>query len=329
MWRGNWLSYVYAGIGVLLLVGAFVLLYPVRHTEGFATDLRINVGANLLDLVLAALVLQPLILFLSRNAVKRRHRLDYRAVIKRIEAADGQVDIWKHWTGLLEGRHERNFTNAVVRALERGVRFRIVLTDPSSPAAAERARQVAPTDALGLMRQNIERVGALLDRIPAAHQDLFTVRISRSGPAHALYRVDDWLSYGVFGDRRVSESSQREVRVRGDLGELALEAFENRWKGPGLLTSAEHDRMRLRLEVNGQAAEHDLRYVLHEGEHWVNVNPSALAQAFHPDHAVVGDGERRWVLAEASPATRERVGALYAAKYGPDQGAVLLRLIGA
>jgi hypothetical protein len=59
-------------IGGLLLVVAFLLLYPLRHVDGFATDLRINVGSNLLDLVLAVLVLQPLIVSLSRNAVRWR-----------------------------------------------------------------------------------------------------------------------------------------------------------------------------------------------------------------------------------------------------------------
>lgn len=35
-----WLSYLYAGIGLLLLVAAFGMLYPVRHTEGFAAAVR-------------------------------------------------------------------------------------------------------------------------------------------------------------------------------------------------------------------------------------------------------------------------------------------------
>jgi hypothetical protein len=323
-----WLSYLYGGIGALLLVAAFLLLYPVRGVDGFWTDLRINVGANMLDLVLAVLVLQPLILFLSRNAVRWRNRLDYWDVIKRIERASERVDIWKHWTGLLEARYEQGFTAAVRGALERGVHFRIMLTDPSCPDAAERARQVAPTDAVALMRENIDRLDAITRGLPARHRDLFQVRISAVGPAHAVYRVDDWLSYGLFRDRRVSESSQREVRVRGDLGELALEAFENRWKGTGLLSIAGHYRMRLRFTVRGATAEHDLRYVLHDGEPWVNVHPDALQQAFHPEHevAVLGDGRGRYVLADASDETRDRVLALYAAKYGPDQGAVLLRL---
>jgi hypothetical protein len=284
-----------------------------------------------LDLVLAALVLQPLILYLSRNAVRRRNRLDYRDVIRRVERATDRVDIWKHWTGLLETPYERGFVAAVRGALDRGVHFRIMLTDPSCPDAAERARQVAPTDAVALMRQNIERLDAILGDLPARHRESFQVRISSIGPAHAIYRVDDWLSYGLFRDRRVSESSQREVRVRGDLGELALEAFENRWKGSGLLSIADHYRMRLRLTVRDATAEHDLRYVLHDGAHWVNVNPAALQHAFHPDHevSVRADGSRRYVLADASPETRDRVSALYAAKYGPDQGAVLLRLTNA
>lgn len=322
------LSYLYATIGALLLVVAFLLLYPVRHVEGFATDLRINVGSNLLDLVLAALVLQPLIVSLSRNAVRWRNRLDYRDVVRRLEQATDRMEIWKHWTGLLEPQHEPGFVAAVHSALDRGVRFRIMLTDPSCPDAAERARQVAPIDAVTLMRLNIERLDGIIRGLPAQHRHLFQVWISSVGPAHAIYRVDDWLSYGLFRDRRVSETYQREVRVRGDLGELALEAFDNRWNSTGLVSIADHYRMSLRFTVHEVSVEHELTYVLHDGEHWVNVNPAALQPAFHPDHqvSVSGDGERRYVLADASAETRERVMALYAAKYGADQGAVLLRL---
>ncbi|MFC4070670.1 hypothetical protein [Actinoplanes subglobosus] len=322
------LSYLYSAIGALLLVAAFVLLYPVRHTAGFADELRISIGANLIDLTLAVLVLQPLVLYLSRNAVRRRNRLDYRDVIRRIETADDRVDLWKHWTGLLEGAHEPRFAAAVRDALDRGVRFRIMLTDPSSPDAAERARQVAPTDAVTAIRQNIERLHRFTADLPARHRPAFQVRISAIGPAHAFYRVDDWLSYGVFRDRRVSESSQREVRVHGDLGELALEAFQNRWNGVGLHSIADHYRMRLRLTVNDETSENELQYVVHDGEHWVNVNPAALSHAFHPDHRVTtsDNGSVHWILTTAGAETLDRVTALYAAKYGPGQGPVLLRL---
>ncbi|MEV4277806.1 hypothetical protein [Actinoplanes xinjiangensis] len=322
------LSYLYAAIGALLLVAAFALLYPVRHTTGFADELRIGIGANLIDLTLAVLVLQPLVLYLSRNAVRRRNRLDYRAVIGRIETADDRVDLWKHWTGLLEGPHEARFTETVRGALDRGVRFRIMLTDPSSPDAAERARQVAPTDAITAIRQNIERLDRFVADLPARHRPGFQVRISATGPAHAFYRVDDWLTYGIFRDRRVSESSQREVRVRGDLGELALEAFENRWNGVGLRNLTDHYRMRLRVTVHDDPFEYELRYVVHDGEHWVNVNPSALPHAFHPDHRVTApdDGTTHWTLVPATPETLDRVTALYTAKYGPGEGPVLLRL---
>jgi hypothetical protein len=323
-----WLSYLYTGIGVLLLLGSFLLLYPLRRTDGFGDDLRISIGANLFDLVLAVLVLQPLVLSLNRNAVRWRNRLDYREVIRRIDRATDQVDIWKHWTGLLEPAHEPAFTAAVRAALDRGVHFRIMLTDPSSPDAAERARQVAPTDAVALMRQNIERLDEFLRGLPERHRARFHVRISPVGPAHVFYRVDDWLSYGLFRDRRMSENHQREVRVHGDVGGLALEAFTTRWNAPGLRGIADHYRLSLRFTVGGEVIEHDLRYVLHEGEHWVDVNPGALTHAFHPDHEVTltADGTQPYVLTEAGPATRERVLALYTAKYGPGHGAVLLRL---
>ena len=327
--RGRYrLSYLYILIGALVLLAALLLLYPVRHVDGFATELRINIGSNLLDLVLAVLVLQPLVLSLNRNAVRWRNRLDYRDVIRRIEQATDQVDIWKYWTGLLEPGCERAFTSAVRAALDRGVNFRIMLTDPSCPDAAERARQVAPTDAVALMRQNIKQLDEIVQEVPARHAERFQVRISSAGPAHAFYRVDDWLSYGLFRDRRMSENYQREVRVRGDLGGLALEAFGNRWNGAGLQRIAEHYGIRLRFTVGDTVVEHDLRYVVHDGEHWINVNPAALPHAFHPDHEVsmCADDRRRYVLADASPETHQRVAAAYAAKYGPDQGTVLLRL---
>lgn len=323
-----WLSYAYVMIGALVLLAGFVLLYPVRQVDGFATQLRINIGSNLLDLVLAALVLQPLVLSLNRNAVRWRNRLDYRNVIKRIERATDQVDIWKYWTGLLEPAYERAFVAAVRSALDSGVHFRIMLTDPSCPDAAERARQVTPTDAVALMRQNIERLDEFTRGLPEHQAARFQVRISSIGPAHAVYRVDDWLSYGLFRDRRASENHQREVRVRGDLGGLALEAFDNRWHGTGLRSIAEHYRIRLRFTVHSTVVEYALRYVIHDGDHWVDVDPAALPHAFHPDHevSVCEDGRKRYVLTDTSAQTRERVAALYAAKYGPEQGVILLRL---
>src|SRR4051794_41855910 len=92
------LSYLYVLIGALLLLACFLLLYPVRDTAGFGTQLRINVGSNLLDLVLAVLVLQPLVLSLNRNAVRWRGRLDYPGGLPRIDPATDHADGWKYWT---------------------------------------------------------------------------------------------------------------------------------------------------------------------------------------------------------------------------------------
>jgi hypothetical protein len=86
--------------------------------------------------------------------------------------------------------------------------------------------------------------------------------------------------------------------------------------------------MRLRVTVHETTEEHDLRYVLHDGEQWVNVNPAALPHAFHPDHhvSVPGDSPGSYVLA-AAPEAVDRIAALYTAKYGHGDGPVLLRLI--
>lgn len=68
--------------------------------------------------------------------------------------------------------------------------------------------------------------------------------------------------------------------------------------------------------------------MVHDGEHWVNVDPAVVPHALRSDHrvAVSGDGEKPYVLVNASPESGERVRARYAAKYGPDQTTVLFRL---
>ncbi|MFG1922565.1 hypothetical protein [Cryptosporangium sp. NPDC048952] len=317
---GRRLSYLYVVIGAALLLAGFGLLYPVRHVEGFATEVRINIGSNLIDLVLAVLVLQPLVLSLNRNAVRWRNRLDYRDVIRSIERANDHVDIWKYWTGLLEPTHAAAFAAAVRKALDRGVRFRIMLTDPSCPDAAQRANQVAPTDAIALMRENIERLDEILGELPPRHADHFEVRVSPVGPAHALYRIDDWLSYGLFRNRRVSENYQREVRVAGDLGGLALEAFDNRWNGAGLREIADHYRLGVRTP--GQAMEYDLEYVVLDGETWVDAGSLRIGHEL----SITSDGSTPYVLTNAGPEARDRAAALFAHKYGPDRSPSLLRL---
>ncbi|MDP9793691.1 hypothetical protein J2S43_002203 [Catenuloplanes nepalensis] len=321
MWRR--LSYVYVLIGAGLVLGALVTLWPIRDTPGLGTQLRINIGSNLIDLVLAVLVLQPAVVALNRNVVRRRNSLDYRDVIQRIERAQYRVDIWKFWTGLLEPPYERAFIAAVHGALERDVRFRIMLTDPASADAAARGRQTAPTDAVALIRQNIDRLDALIATLPAEHQALFAVGISPVGPAHAFYRVDDWLSYGRFGARRVSENQQREVQVHGDLGALALEAFDGRWNAAGLHPIADHCRLHLRFTVHGEPTERDVRYVLCDDDPWVALDPRVALDP-PPDGEIVA-GETRYRAAEATPENRARATALFQAKYGHND-ATLLRL---
>ncbi|GAB7039659.1 MULTISPECIES: hypothetical protein [Catenuloplanes] len=314
MWRR--LSYVYVLVGAGLVLGAVVTLWPIRDTPGLGTQLRINIGSNLIDLVLAVLVLQPAVLALNRNAVRRRNSLDYRDVIRRIERAQYRVDIWKFWTGLLEPRYERAFTAAVHGALDRDVRFRIMLTDPASADAAARGRQTAPTDAVALIRQNIERLDALIAALPEKRRELFAVGISPVGPAHAIYRVDDWLSYGRFGARRVSENQQREVQVHGDVGALALEAFDGRWNAARPI--AEHYRLRVRFVAGAETVERDVPYVVCDDEPWVDLGGD------RPRGDVTAGGVR-YRAVEPGPEGGARAGVLFRAKYGRDD-VLLLRL---
>ena len=75
----------------------------------------------------------------------------------------------------------------------------------------------------------------------------------------------------------------------------------------------------MKLTVRNLSEEYYLRYVVFDGRRWVDADPAALGQAVDPETEVIvlGDGDRRYVLADTATETHDQVNALYAANTAP------------
>lgn len=127
--------------GSLAVLGA-ALLEGAYETADFTRDLLVNLGVGVVMVGLTFVVFDPIFEDMRRNAVQEHRDLNHDQLVADIAAARGEVDVPETWTGLLEDRHRDRFLAGTVAALGRGVHFRLLLLDPESQAAEQRADEL-------------------------------------------------------------------------------------------------------------------------------------------------------------------------------------------
>ncbi len=162
VWAGS-----LAALGAALLEGAY-------ETADFTRDLLVNLGVGVVMVGLTFVVFDPIVEDMRRNAVQEHRDLNHDQLVADIAAARGEVDVLETWTGLLEDRHRDRFLAGTVAALGRGVHFRLLLLDPESQAAEQRADELhLPVPQL--IMDNLQHLSALRARLEP--------RLTAAGPA--------------------------------------------------------------------------------------------------------------------------------------------------
>ena len=291
--RTNQLNITY-GLVALILAGVGTAMMIVAHASN--SDILVNVGSNLTDLVVGVAILTPIITMVTNNTVKWRVRLDLDEMILDIRQSSEAVDIAETWTRLLESRFRKAFLEAVRDAIATGVTFRIVLLDPQSPDARRRQSDVR-LPVPKLIRENIAEIEALLDSEPHARERI-SVRVARTAPARQLYRVDTKITYAHFPtDRPSNEIRQEQANTFDDRGDLVMLWFEQLWVGSALQSLDAF--LRKSVYVGDSVESDDLAYVLVGGTVWLDLSSgrsgrvSAALEAFNAgrDVRVSLDGE--------------------------------------
>lgn len=242
-------------LGVAMLVGAYL-------TADFTRDVLINLGASVVMVGLTFVVFDPIFEDMRRNAVQEHRDLNHDQLVADIAAARGAVDVMETWTGLLEDRHRDRFLIGMGDALGRGVHFRLLLLNPESQAAEQRADELhLPVPQL--IMDNLQHLSALRARLEPRLAALLQVRIYDASPSIQLYHWDDMALISFFPvGVRAYDAPQLEAYMDSPLGQFVNGRFEELWDNPTSVPLDDFMTLPLTITLgrNGLASS-DVRYV--------------------------------------------------------------------
>lgn len=215
---------------VLLGAAGAVLLVVGRGTSGYGQDILVNVGASLVMVALSFIVFDPVFEDLRKNAVEEHRTLDHDRLILHIAAAQTEVDILETWTGLLEDRHRDRFLGAVDSAVRHGVDVRILLLDPDSAAAEQRAEELHHARVPLLIMDNLRYLYRFRRGLEPRLARQLQVRVYDASPSVQLYRWDDkaLISFFPIGVRAY-DARQIEAYMDSPLGQFMASRFDELW----------------------------------------------------------------------------------------------------
>jgi hypothetical protein len=266
---------IWGAAGVTALAaGTLASAYAV---DGFAQELLLNLGASLAFLPPTYLIFAPIFERIRQTAaaIEEHLALDIPGLIRNIERSYSTVCIMETWTGLLEDAHRAAFLRALDVALGNGVTVKILLLDPNSAAATQRAEELGDQPVAELITDNLRHLHEYRRALAADKQVLLAVRVYDASPSVQLYRWDDkaFLSFFPIG-KRAYDTRQIETYLANPLGEFAQSRFDALWAAPS--TATLDDYLHLAICVHHAApppTEHRVPFVRHENELYVDGTP--------------------------------------------------------
>ncbi|MGF7239170.1 MAG: hypothetical protein ACQSGP_30070, partial [Frankia sp.] len=211
--------------------------------------------------------------------------------IDRVAASRRLVRILNTWTDLVTDANVEAFGTALRAALDGGALIQILLLDPDSLAAEQRAADLRGTvDVRGLIRENLWRLDALRAATDPTLQARMTVRVYAETPLTAYHRWDSGALVSTFPVGHSSAATtQHETTIDSPLTQFIEQRFESLWSPDGSVSLQDYLRLPLRFtspegvsrdyEVAFVEAD-DLVYVAHE-------ELAGLAEQAGPDGLIV------------------------------------------
>jgi hypothetical protein len=214
-----------------LLVVAVFLLGLGWGIDPYYPNVAINVGADLIGAIVTIFVIMPIVSRASEGRVREHPRLDYAWYVDRVADATSAVRVMDTYSNLLDGPHTPHFFQAVELALERQSIVQILLLDPNSPAARQRAHELDDPDVYREIMRNLRALNDFRNTIqPVSLSRNFNVRIYTASPSIAVYRWDDKALVSFFPVGKISSQGvQLEVVVDSPLGKFVNERFNSLW----------------------------------------------------------------------------------------------------
>lgn len=216
-----------------LVVLSVALLAWGRAAEGYDRDVLLNIGASIVIVALTYAIFDPLFEELRRSRVEEHPRLDDEEFSAHVAGAQAMVAIMDTGSHLLEGGGRERFLRALRAALHNGVVVRVLLLDPDSAAASQRAEEIRPVDVREVLVDNLRRLNDFAGSLDREPRTRFQVRIYDASPSIHMFRWDDkaLISFFPIG-ARASASPHLEVFMASPLGEFVASRFDELWAHP-------------------------------------------------------------------------------------------------
>lgn len=214
-----------------LLAVAIFLLYLGWGIDQYRQNVAINVGADLIGAIVTIFVIAPIVSRAGEGRVREHPRLDYAWYVDRVAGATSAVRIMDTYSNLLDGPHTPHFFRAVEVASERQAVVQILLLDPDSPAARQRAHELDDPDVYREIMRNLRVLYQFCNTaLPVSLRQNFSVRLYSASPSITVYRWDEKALVSFFPVGKISSQGvQLEVTVDSPLGKFVNERFNSLW----------------------------------------------------------------------------------------------------
>jgi len=219
-------------LGLLAAVAA-LLLWSSRRMDNYGENLTLNLGTDIVGVVVTVFVIGPLISRAQEGRVREHTRLDYEWFSAQVYGATSNVKVLDTFSSVFGPQFSERLFRGVKTATAHGARVQILLLDPDSLAVILRGRELGERSAD--IRRDIMRNLRTLDRFALRLDEecrhLLEVRLCSTSPGVTLYRWDDrsLVSFLTVG-RLSGEGVQLEVAVRSPLGTFVEQRFDELWQ---------------------------------------------------------------------------------------------------
>jgi len=252
----RWLRRRTRYVAVLGTLGAciVVLLLFAYHAAGSATgvyseNLTVSIAASLIIVIATYLIFNPVLEGLRTVTTREHPRLDLEEFTKHIADARRGVDILDISTRLLDSHVRDRFFAAIRDALQGRVAIRMLLLDPESKAAEQRAEEIRRhTDVPRAIMEGLLQLDRFRQNLSSELSDSFDVRVYSALPSVQLYRWDDRALFSFFPiGRPAHETPKLEAQVLTPWGQFVQGRFEELWDDTRTLSLQRY--MHLPVEV--------------------------------------------------------------------------------
>lgn len=314
-----------------LLLSVALLWLSLRPMKDGYRDLLANLGASFLGVIATVVVLDPLIKGSRMPEEVIHSEFPYELFLNGVRRSARQIRILGAWPYVMDHPWRGRFLLALKDAVQRGVRVQILLLDPGSKAAEQRARDLAREfDVAAVIGDVLREFWSLKKALPDWATSYLEVRVYSLLPPARMYRWDGRAisSFFPMGNWEGSDIKHYETNMTSRLAQFVDDQFQLIWRDAETITLSSYFELNLDIAVPGvEFISRSAKYVVHQNQVYVAgrgiveelyrlraIDPQVRLTQVPPGTRLDGD---RLILLSADRNVSNHLQLLFHRKYGP------------